>query len=101
MDKRLVLVEWSDAWQDQENFSSAHGIKSTHAPMIVTTLGWVVQEDEEGVSVVNEQSGQDGSEVYRGRTFIPKAMVRKVTEYKLTAPKKKKIPTTIEPGQDK
>lgn len=96
MDKRLVLVEWKDAWQDQENFATAHGIKSTHAPLLVKTLGWLVEDDEEGLSVVCEISGQSGSEVYRGRTFIPKAMVIKVTEFKLTKPKIKKPKPPVE-----
>lgn len=87
---RLVVVEWDDAWQDQENFASAHGISLTHHPMAVRTLGWLVQEDEAGVSIVNEKSEQDGSEVYRGRTFIPRAMVRVVTDFKLTVPRKAK-----------
>lgn len=86
----LVLVLWDDAWQDQENFSSAHGIISTHHPMAVQTLGWLIQDDEVGVSVVNEKSIEDGTEVYRGRTFVPRAMIKSVTPFKLTKVPKKK-----------
>ncbi len=91
MAKRLVLVAWNDAWQDQENFTSAHGISLTHHPMIVETLGWVIQEDDTGISIVNECNEQDGAEVYRGRTFIPHAMIKKVTDFRLVAPKKMKV----------
>lgn len=90
MVRQLVIVKWDDAWQDQENFSTAHGIISTHGPMPVETLGWVIQDDEEGISVVNEQSTQDGHDVYRGRTFIPRKMIRSVTPYNLIKPRKPK-----------
>lgn len=88
--RRLVLIEWSDAWADTDNFSSAHGIIQSHAPMIVQTLGWVIQDDEVGISVVNELSTEDGKSIFRGRTFIPRAMVQKVTEFTLSKPRKKK-----------
>lgn len=91
MDKQLVIVSWLDAWQDQENFATAHGITATHGPMPVETMGWLIQDDELGVSVVNEQSVDDGTPVFRGRTFIPRAMVKSVTPYKLTKPRKLKV----------
>lgn len=92
MDKKLVLVTWHDAWQDQDNFASAHGIAATHAPLVVNTLGWVIQDDEVGISVVNEHSSEDGKDTFRGRTFVPRAMVQKVTEFRLAKPRKAKAP---------
>jgi hypothetical protein len=88
MEKQLVIVSWLDAWQDQENFSTAHGIRATHEPMPIDTIGWLIQDDEVGVSVVNEWSTQDGHDVFRGRTFVPRAMVKSVAPYKLTKPRK-------------
>lgn len=88
--RQLVVIEWLDAWADQENFATAHGILSTHEPMPVQTIGWLIQDDETGISVVNEQSTQDGHDVFRGRTFIPRAMIKIVTAYNLTKPRKKK-----------
>lgn len=85
---QLVLITWADAWQDQENFSTAHGISTTHGPMIVETLGWLIQDDEVGISVVNERSTQDGKDVFRGRTFIPRAMVKSVAPFNLTKPRR-------------
>jgi hypothetical protein len=90
MNKQLVLVEWADAWQDQENFSTAHGIASTHGPLIVNTLGWIIQDDEVGISVVNERSTADGHDTFRGRTFVPRAMIKKVTQFNLTKPRQAK-----------
>lgn len=86
---QLVLIVWDDAWADQENFSTAHGIASTHGPMPVETLGWVIQDDAVGISVVNERSTQDGHAVFRGRTFVPRAMIKSVTPFNLTKPRKK------------
>lgn len=90
MKQTITIVTWDDAWQDQENFATAHGIKSTHSPMLVKTKGDIVQDDELGISLVCESSEQDGQPVYRGRTFIPRAMIRSVDTYILTKPKAKR-----------
>lgn len=81
--KEITVVEWDDAWQDQENFNTKHGIEVTHAPMDVQTMGMLVVDDEEGISLANERSTQDGSDVYRGRSFIPRQMVKEVNVYRL------------------
>ena len=94
MDFPLVIVEWHDAWSDEANFATAHGVKSTHEPMVVRTLGYVLVDDETGISVVAERSVQDGHDVFRGRTFIPRAMVKSVTSYKLSKPRQRKHDTT-------
>ena len=90
MELEFVRILWDDAWQDQENFATAHGIRTTHAPMPVETMGWLIQDDNIGVSVANERSTEDGQEVYRGRTFVPRAMIKSVTPFKLTKPRKRK-----------
>jgi hypothetical protein len=95
--RQFVVVIWDDAWQDQENFTTAHGIISTHEPMPVETMGWLIQEDAIGVSVANERSTQDGHDVFRGRTFIPRAMIKSVTPFNLTKPRKKRSPSTSVP----
>jgi hypothetical protein len=96
MDRQLVLVKWLDAWQDQENFSTAHGISATHEPMPVETLGWLIEDDDVGVRVVNERSTQDGHDVFRGRTFVPRAMIQSVTPFNLTKPRRPRQPKTPE-----
>ena len=87
---QLVEVVWHDAWNDEENFQSAHGITLTHKPLVVKTLGWLVISDELGVSIACERSTDEGGEKFRGRTFIPKAMIQSITSYKLTKPRDKK-----------
>lgn len=84
----LVLVVWDDAWQDQDNFATVHGVAQTHAPLAVQTLGWLLVDNETGISVANERSSDNGTDTYRGRTFVPRAMVRSVTPFKMTAPRK-------------
>lgn len=86
----FVIVEWDDAWQDQENFATAHGIATTHQPMRVKTRGLLILDDDVGISLANEDSVQDGTPVFRGRTFVPRAMVRSVTPYNLTKPRTKR-----------
>lgn len=90
--RQLVVVEWLDAWQDQENFATAHGIAVTHAPLPVQTIGWLIQQDDVGVSVANEKSTQDGQDVFRGRTFVPAAMVKSVVPFNLSKPRKPRKP---------
>lgn len=94
----LVLVTWNDAWQDTDNFTTAHGIVSTHAPLKVETLGWLVRDDTVGISVANEQSMEDGVPTFRGRTFIPRAMVVTVTHYTLTKKRKLKCAEPSSPA---
>jgi hypothetical protein len=78
----LVLVEWDDAWTDHEPITEyAAGI--AHGPERLRTLGWVLKEDDVGITVVNEFYGDE----YRGRTFIPRGMVRSVTRYTLQKPR--------------
>lgn len=91
----FVEVTWRDAWADDDNFATVHGLTLTHKPMQVKTRGWLILNNEVGVSIANEQSKDvdDGSEVYRGRTFIPHAMVDSVVPYKLVKPRKPRPPT--------
>lgn len=83
----FVEVEWLDAWQDAENFQSAHGITLTHKPLVVKTLGWLMVRDEIGVSIANERTHEAETETFRGRTFIPHGMVQSVTPYRLVRPR--------------
>lgn len=88
----LVEAIWTDAWSDEENFQTIHGITLTHGPMIVHTIGWLLKNDDAGVSIANEKSVQDDGEVvYRGRTYIPKGMLTSVVPFKLAKPRKAKI----------
>lgn len=67
----LVLVVWDDASFDHEPVTE-ESVDGVHHPTIVSTLGWVLRDNERGMTVVTEF--YDGS--YRGRTFIPRAMIQ-------------------------
>lgn len=85
---QLVELIWLDAWADTDSFSSAHGISLTHKPMVVKTLGWLIKDDEIGVSVANERSMDNDTETFRGRTFVPRAMIQSITPFNLSRPRK-------------
>ena len=82
----LILVEWLDAWADATAAITERDVGDSHKPEVIRTLGWLLKEDEAGISLACEYCA-DGS--YRGRSFIPKGMVSKVTHYKLTKPRKR------------
>jgi len=83
MSLELVIVEWNDAWGDEEPVS-LDSVDAVHKPLVVRTIGWLLKSDDAGVSLANEC--YDNS--YRGRSFIPKAMIKSVTPYKLVKPRK-------------
>lgn len=90
IERPFVVVEWNDAWVDDDNFVTVHGALQTHHPMVVQTFGWVIIDNETGLRVANERSLDDGNEVYRGLTFVPRAMIRSITPYKLVKPRQPK-----------
>lgn len=98
----FVEVEWDDAWVDDDNFQSAHAMTLTHQPMRVRTRGWLIVDDATGVSLANEISTEitSGAEVFRGRTFILRSMVRSVTPYKMVKARKPKAKVKDEKVQE-
>lgn len=68
--KRFVGVTWLDAHGAGVTAYSEHEIP--HRGVRITTYGWELREDAEGVSIVNEVCA-DGT--YRGYTFIPASLV--------------------------
>jgi hypothetical protein len=95
MTPTLVVVEWWDAWADVDGFATIHGVHQTHRPMLIQTIGWLLQDDDTGVSLANEQSTEDGQQTWRGRTFVPRGMVQSVSPFKAErakrAPRKPKV----------
>lgn len=75
----LVLVIWLDAWVRADEPVSLTDVALSHKPTKVHTLGWLLQDDAIGVSLANEE--YDGT--FRGRTFIPRAMIETVERHKL------------------
>ena len=92
----LVKVVWKDAWVDGNEPINVEEAHLKHKPMLMTTLGWLLIDNAEGVSVANEHYIDDaGMEMYRGRTFIPRGMVQSLEPLiKPKAPRKPRIPKT-------
>jgi hypothetical protein len=85
----LVKCRWRDAWVDGNEPILLKEAHLKHKPLIITTLGWLLIDDEEGISIANELYTDDsGLDVYRGRTFIPREMVLELKPFK--KPRKKK-----------
>lgn len=82
----LVLVVWNDA-HTQESPVDSETIGPYHKPEVIHTLGWLLADDEVGVSVVNEFY----DESYRGLTFIPRGMIISVNQYQLTKKRSTKV----------
>lgn len=81
----LVLVTWHDAWIN-ETPVTVEDVAASHKPEVIRTLGWLLRDDDTGVSLANEHYAG----TYRGRTFIPRGMVVSVVRYTLTKPRTKR-----------
>lgn len=79
----LVLVHWKDAWTNELGVT-VEDVGASHKSMDVHTLGWLLKDDEIGVSLANEYFDDQ----YRGRTFIPRGMVVSVVPHVLHLPRK-------------
>lgn len=73
----LVAVQWEDA----------HGAGNTqyelseipHAPVVPTTYGLLLREDEAGITLANEHyDDMSQTTTFRGITFIPRKMILNV-----------------------
>lgn len=92
MNLPLVVVEWLDAWVKEEGVV-LDDVRSSHTPTLVTTIGWCLLHDEVGISLANEYYDS----TFRGRTFIPAAMIKSVRPFKLAKPRKTKLSSEISP----
>lgn len=88
---QLAVVVWEDAWADGGDSVTILDAHEKHRATIMQTLGWVLADDEKGVSLFNERCLDKGEETYRSRTFIPRSLIRSNTPMNLTAPRKKKV----------
>ena len=72
----LAFVTWNDA---QGSATLNYDKVRDHAPVVMKTVGWVVDRNEAGISICCEQWTENGLLNWRGHTFIPAGMVVKVT----------------------
>lgn len=88
LEQPLVALVWKDAHATATSAYSAHEIP--HAPIIITTYGLLLRQDEAGVSVASEICA-DGT--YRGVTFVPTEIVQEVRH--LLKPKARRQRSTL------
>lgn len=88
----LVSVEWLDAWVDGSDQVSVGDPDPHHHALLMQTIGWLVREDESGVSIFNERCLDEGDGSYRSRTFIPRGMIQSVTPFCMSKPRAKRTP---------
>lgn len=70
----LVIVEWGDAWGS----AGWRDIQDNHCAEPVVSVGWMVQNDAKGITLLTSVAHKNGSAV--GTSFIPKGMVSKLTK---------------------
>jgi hypothetical protein len=82
----LVLAIWKDANTGNDDVVTPENVTTYHKSTLVHTLGWLLYEDEEGVTLVNEFY----DDMFRGRTFIYRPMLVQLVPYNLSRPRKAK-----------
>jgi hypothetical protein len=85
-DKILVIVKWNDANGDSLTAYAAQDVP--HVPIVIDTVGWLMRDDDNGVSVSGEFCGDD---TWRSVTFVPRGMVISVTPVKRARKKKEPV----------
>lgn len=66
---RLVIVEWEDAWTTDNWVEEV-----SRGPVIVWTVGYVVVEDEEGITLAQAITEGGFGNLWR----VPNGMIRRV-----------------------
>lgn len=84
----FVSILWDDAWGDMTTAVSLENVHESHKPERILTRGWLLREDDVGISLANEICA-DGT--YRGRSFILKGMVVDVVHHSVSRKKVKNV----------
>lgn len=93
---QFVRVLWNDAWMDATEPKTVADITAEHKPLVVESFGWLIIDDEMGVSLASERYLDNNEhDVFRAKTFIPRAMIRPngVIPVNLTKKRAKKLLT--------
>lgn len=91
-----VAVVWKDAHARNQavEYTEDEAKIQLHRGESVITLGLLLKEDEEGVSLYNEETGPDS---IRGHSFIPRAMIVEIIRlgFLKRPPKSRKGPRDV------
>lgn len=99
---QFAIVVWDDAHGSATKDVTEKELP--HAPVVMKTLGWLLRQDDIGISIANEVFYEDGVAYFRGHTFIPAKMIRSATVFNIPKRKAKphdqKHPPHPQPGPD-
>lgn len=88
-----VAVEWLDANSPAAvDIFDAKDLKEAHGTMAVITTGWLLKEDEKGLTLAGEWFA--GTTEFRALTFIPATLVAERVELSVKKPKRAAKTTT-------
>ena len=73
-----AILFWADAQASSTDVITENNIATKHKPIVMETIGWVIRDDEEGVSICNERFKEGGELQFRGHTFVPRSLVLKI-----------------------
>lgn len=91
--KHLVAVVWDDAHGDAlGDLTEEETRRDFHKPAPYVTFGLLVVDDAEGVTLACDHSAAD--KTYRGRNFIPRAMIKEIVDFGIPRRPKPRKPRT-------
>lgn len=88
-----VAIEWLDAHSPSSiDIFDANDLKGAHGTMPVITAGWLLKDDDAGVTLASEWFA--GTSEFRALTFIPRTMIAERTELAVKKVRVKKVAAT-------
>jgi hypothetical protein len=92
----MKRVTWLDPCSpDATAVYNISDLAAVHRPLRVTTMGWVLKETPDGVTIANEDCGSGD---YRGLTYIMRALI--VEEVALPKVRAKRIAAKTPPNTE-
>ena len=85
----FVSCLWEDAWASATDDVTLENVEETHKPVLMETRGWLLKQNEVGVSIACERCLDAGTTAYRGRSFILAGMVKSITILSCTKSRKR------------
>lgn len=79
---RRATVWWNDAHRSASANADADVICKEHAPVLLGITGWIIRDDDAGVSIgwewTHTQNTHAAFTEFRGYGFIPRVMIERV-----------------------
>lgn len=88
MQHPFVIVEWEDPNSSSVEVITEENIADFHVPEVMKTAGWLLRDDDKGVSIANEVYFEKGKARWRGHTFIGRSLIRTLSHVRVTPPRK-------------